>query len=108
MSDLTGGGTARAANGGARVTAAPVPVNQSAQSDRSNIRTPQMIMNQRREREAARRQQTEQDAARAADDQRKAEEERRRIAERRAQAAGVAGPPLSADSGAPRDRKSVV
>ncbi|KAF2192328.1 hypothetical protein K469DRAFT_694451 [Zopfia rhizophila CBS 207.26] len=88
MSELTGGGggNGRAANGGARTAAGPVPVPQS---DRSNIRTPQMIMNQRREREA-RRQQIEADA-RATEEQRKAEEERRRSAERRAQAAGVAG-----------------
>ncbi|KAH7126718.1 hypothetical protein B0J11DRAFT_549597 [Dendryphion nanum] len=97
MSDLSGSGTARAANGGARVTAAPVPVTQS---DRSNIRTPQMIMNTRREREAARRQQAEQDAARAADDQRKAEEERRRNVERRVHAAGVV--PIPSDNAAPR------
>jgi hypothetical protein len=90
MSDLTAGGNGRAANGGARTGAGPVPVTQSA--DRSQIRTPQMIMNQRREREAARRQQTEAEAARAADDQqRKAEEERRRSAERRAQAGGITG-----------------
>jgi hypothetical protein len=70
MSDLTGG---RAANGGAR--GGPVPVTQP---DRSQIRTPQMIMNARRQRQEA-------------EEQRKAEEERRRSAERRAQAAGVAG-----------------
>jgi hypothetical protein len=70
MSDLPGG---RAANGGAR--GGPVPVTQA---DRSNIRTPQMIMNARRQRQEA-------------EEQRKAEEERRRSAERRAQAAGVAG-----------------
>jgi hypothetical protein len=70
MSDLTGG---RAANGGAR--GGPVAVTQA---DRSNIRTPQMIMNARRQRQEA-------------EEQRKAEEERRRSAERRAQAAGVAG-----------------
>jgi hypothetical protein len=70
MSDLTSG---RAANGGAR--GGPVPVTQA---DRSNIRTPQMIMNARRQRQEA-------------EEQRKAEEERRRSAERRAQAAGVAG-----------------
>jgi hypothetical protein len=72
MSDLTGG---RAANGGARTTGGPVPVTQA---DRSQIRTPQMIMNARRQRQEA-------------EEQRKAEEERRRSAERRAQAAGVAG-----------------
>ncbi|PSN69987.1 hypothetical protein BS50DRAFT_487704, partial [Corynespora cassiicola Philippines] len=101
MADLTaaaGGG--RAANGSARTTG-PVPVSQS---DRSNIRTPQMIMNQRREREA--RRQTEADQARAAEEQRKAEEERRRNAERRAQAvAGVAGTPTN-DPGAPRQPPS--
>lgn len=79
MSDLM---ASRPANGGARTTGGPTPVTQA---DRSNIRTPQMIMNERRQREAARRQQTE------AEEQRKAEEERRRSAERRAQAvAGVA------------------
>lgn len=83
MAEIAG---VRAANGNAR-TQGPVPVSQS---DRSNIRTPQMIMNQRREREA-RRQQTEAEARQAAEEQRKAEEERRRSAERRAQAAGVAG-----------------
>ncbi|PVI06525.1 hypothetical protein DM02DRAFT_514336, partial [Periconia macrospinosa] len=86
MADL--GGNGRAANGGARA-GGPVPVTQS---DRPNIRTPQMIMNERRQREA--RRQTEADA-RAAEEQRKAEEERRRSAERRAQAAGVAGAPLT-------------
>lgn len=90
MSDLPGG-NGRAANGGARA-GGPVPVTQS---DRSNIRTPQMIMHERREREA-RRKQTE------ADEQQKAEEERRRNAERRAQAAGVAGAPTSTESGAQR------
>ncbi|KAJ4384050.1 hypothetical protein N0V86_000894 [Didymella sp. IMI 355093] len=80
MSDLM---ASRPANGGARTTGGPTPVTQA---DRSNIRTPQMIMNERRQREAARRQQTE------AEEQRKADEERRRSAERRAQAvAGVAG-----------------
>ncbi|KAL5119554.1 hypothetical protein ACEQ8H_002619 [Pleosporales sp. CAS-2024a] len=73
MSDLT---AARAANGGAR--GGPVAV---AQPDRSGIRTPQMIMNARRQRQ--------QEAE--AEQQRKADEERRRSAERRAQAAGVAG-----------------
>ncbi|KAJ4286044.1 hypothetical protein N0V90_013391 [Kalmusia sp. IMI 367209] len=96
MSDLTGGNNGRAANGGAR-TAGPVPVTQS---DRSNILTPQMIMNNRRQREA-RRQQTEAEA-RAADEERKAQEERRRSAERRAQAAGVAGTPIGVDAGAQR------
>lgn len=85
MSDLTSG---RAANGGARTTGGPVPVTQA---DRSNIRTPQMIMNARRQRAEA-------------EEQRKAEEERRRIsAERRAQAvAGVAGAPTTTEPGAPR------
>jgi hypothetical protein len=82
MSDLAGG---RAANGGARTTGGPVPVTQA---DRSNIRTPQMIMN-------ARRQKAE------AEEQRKAEEERRRSAERRTQAAGVAGIP-NTEAGAQR------
>ncbi|KAF2000756.1 hypothetical protein P154DRAFT_598363 [Amniculicola lignicola CBS 123094] len=86
MADLTSG-PGRAANGGARTAAGPVPVSQS---DRSNIRTPQMIMNERRQRDA-RRQQAEADAR--AEEQRKIEEERRRSAERRAQAAGVAGTP---------------
>ncbi|ORY05277.1 hypothetical protein BCR34DRAFT_46975 [Clohesyomyces aquaticus] len=104
MADLPGGpaGNGRAANGGSRTTAGPVPV--PAQSDRSNIQTPRMIMNQRREREA-RRQQTEADAARAAEEQRKAEEDsRRRSAARRAEAAGVAGAPTTsaADPGALR------
>ncbi|KAF2477328.1 uncharacterized protein BDR25DRAFT_321719 [Lindgomyces ingoldianus] len=105
MADLTagggGGGNGRAANGGARAAVGPVPVPQS---DRSNIQTPRMIMNQRREREA-RRQQTEADAARAAEEQRKAEEDqRRRSAARRADAAGVAGAPTTSaiDPGAQR------
>ncbi|CAI6335762.1 unnamed protein product [Periconia digitata] len=84
MADL--GGNGRAANGGARA-GGPVPVTQS---DRPNIRTPQMIMNERRQREARR----EADA-RAAEEQRIAEEERRRSAERRVQAAGVAGTPMT-------------
>ncbi|KAF2632651.1 hypothetical protein BU25DRAFT_436413 [Macroventuria anomochaeta] len=80
MSDVM---ASRPANGGARTTGGPTPVTQA---DRSNIRTPQMIMNERRQREAARRQQSE------AEEQRKADEERRRSVERRAQAvAGVAG-----------------
>lgn len=78
MSDLTG---ARAANGGARTTGGPVPVSQA---ERANIRTPQMIMNARRQRAEA-------------EEQRKAEEERRRVsAERRTQAiSGGAGPPTT-------------
>ncbi|KAF2868043.1 hypothetical protein BDV95DRAFT_630946 [Massariosphaeria phaeospora] len=94
MADLTAGGSGRAANGGARTTTGPIPVQ-----DRSNIRTPQMIMNQRREREARRQ---EADAAQAAEEQRKTEEERRRSAERRAQAAGVAGAPQPTGLGAQR------
>ena len=88
MQDLAGSNGGRAANGGAR-TAGPTPVTQS---DRSNIVTPQMIMNNRRRREAE---------ARAADEERKAQEEheRRRSAERRAQAAGVAGAPIDPDAG---------
>ena len=80
MSDLT---AQRPANGGgARANPGPVPVTPA---DRSNIRTPQMIMNERRQREAARRQQSE------ADELRKQDEERRKSVERRAQAvAGVA------------------
>lgn len=86
MADHSGG---RAANGGARTTSGPVPVTQPA--DRSNIRTPQMIMNARRQRAEA-------------EEQRKLEEERRReSAERRAQAvAGVAGAPTSTEPGAQR------
>lgn len=87
MSDLTGG---RAANGGARTTGGPVPVTQA---DRSNIRTPQMIMNARRQRQEA-------------EEQRKADEERRRSAERRAQAAGVAG--ITPTEGAQRQPQSSV
>ncbi|KAF1841584.1 uncharacterized protein K460DRAFT_379640 [Cucurbitaria berberidis CBS 394.84] len=89
MSDLTSG---RAANGGARTTGGPVPVTQA---DRSNIRTPQMIMNARRQRAEA-------------EEQRKADEERRRVsAERRAQAvAGVAGAPITTESGAQRQPQS--
>ncbi|XPS94093.1 hypothetical protein M3J09_003418 [Ascochyta lentis] len=85
MSDLM---ATRPANGGARTTAGPTPVTHA---DRSNIRTPQMIMNERRQREAARRQQSE------ADELRKADDERRRSVERRAHAvAGVAATnPLS-------------
>ncbi|KAH6620130.1 hypothetical protein C7974DRAFT_435612 [Boeremia exigua] len=91
MSDLM---ATRPANGGARTTGGPTPVTQA---DRSNIRTPQMIMNERRQREAARRQQTE------AEEQQKAEEERRRSAERRAQAvAGVAGTNPLTEPGQPR------
>jgi hypothetical protein len=81
MSDLTAG---RAANGGAR--GGPVPVTQA---ERSAIRTPQMIMNARRQRAEA-------------EEQRKAEEERRRSAERRAQAAGVAGATTTTEPGAQR------
>ncbi|OCL10931.1 hypothetical protein AOQ84DRAFT_425716, partial [Glonium stellatum] len=90
MSDLAGGpsGNGRAANGGARTAPGPVPVSQAPPS---GIRTPQMIMNQRRERDARRA--AEADAARVAEEQqrRAQEEERRKSAERRAQAAGVAG-----------------
>ncbi|KAF1974379.1 hypothetical protein BU23DRAFT_461589, partial [Bimuria novae-zelandiae CBS 107.79] len=95
MSELTGGNGGRATNGGAR-TAGPIPVTQS---DRSNIVTPQMIMNNRRRREAE---------ARAADEERKAQEERerRRSAERRAQAAGVAGAPINPDAGVQRPPQS--
>lgn len=110
MSDLVGGpgGNGRAANGGARTAPGPVPVPQAPPS---GIRTPQMIMNQRRERESRRA--AEADAARAAEDQRRAqedqrraqEEERRKSAERRAQAAGVAG--QSRDSGYQRPTQSV-
>lgn len=76
MSDLTGG---RAANGGARTTGGPVPV------DRTNIRTPTQIMNARRQR------------AEVEEQRKAAEEERRRAsAERRAQAvSGVAGAPTT-------------
>lgn len=82
MSDLTSG---RAANGGARTTGGPVPVTQP---DRSSIRTPQMIMNDRRQREARQREEQKQRDA--------VEDERRRSAERRAQAvAGVAGTPTN-------------
>ncbi|KAF1958547.1 hypothetical protein CC80DRAFT_557902 [Byssothecium circinans] len=93
MADL--GGNGRAANGGVRA-GGPVPVTQS---ERSNIRTPQMIMNERRQREARRQTEAE---ARAADEQRKAEEERRRNAGRRAQAAGVAGAPTTTEPGVQR------
>lgn len=86
MSDLPGG---RAANGGAR--GGPVPVTQA---DRSNIRTPQMIMNARRQRQEA-------------EEQRKAEEERRRSAERRSQAAGVAGT-TTTEPGAQRQPQSAA
>ena len=76
MSDLSSG---RAANGGARTTGGPVPV------DRSNIRTPTQIMNARRQR------------AEVEEQRKAAEEERRRAsAERRAQAvSGVAGAPTT-------------
>lgn len=98
MADLTGAGSGRAANGGARTTAGPVPVTQT---DRSNMVTPQDIMRRRREREA-RRLQTEAEERAAADEQRKQEEERRRSAERRAQAAGVAGAPTTTASASTR------
>jgi len=62
MSDL------RAANGGARTTGGPVPVSQP---ERAHIRTPQMIMNARRQRAEA-------------EEQRKADEERRRESTERA------------------------
>lgn len=62
MSDL------RAANGGARTTGGPIPVSQP---DRAHIRTPQMIMNARRQRAEA-------------EEQRKADEERRRESTERA------------------------
>jgi hypothetical protein len=91
MADLAGNG--RAANGGARTTAGPVPVTQA---ERANIRPPTTIMKERREREASKRLQMEADA-RAADEQRQAEEERRKSAERRAYAAGVAGAPTTMD-----------
>ena len=89
MSDLTSG---RAANGGARTTGGPVPVSQA---ERANIRTPQMIMNARRQRAEA-------------EEQRKAEEERRRVsAERRSQAiAGVAGLTSTTEPGAQRQPQS--
>ncbi|KAF2747477.1 hypothetical protein M011DRAFT_494269 [Sporormia fimetaria CBS 119925] len=90
MSEMTGAGGVRAANGGARTTSGPVPVTRA---DHPNIRTPIMVLHERRQREA-RRQQNETEA-RAAEEQRKAEEERRKSAERRAQAAGVAGAPLT-------------
>ncbi|RAR15437.1 Essential protein Yae1 [Stemphylium lycopersici] len=86
MSDLTSG---RAANGGARTTGGPVPV------DRSNIRTPTQIMNARRQR------------AEVEEQRKAAEEERRRVsAERRAQAvSGVAGAPTT-EPGAQRQPQS--
>lgn len=86
MSDLTGG---RAANGGARTTGGPVPV------DRSNIRTPTQIMNARRQR------------AEVEEQRKAAEEERRRAsAERRAQAvSGVTGAPTT-DPGTQRQPQS--
>lgn len=91
MSDLTSGNNGRAANGGARA-GGPVPVTQA---ERPNILTPQMIMNNRRQREARRE----------AEEERKAQEERRRSAERRAQAAGVAGgAPGNTDAGAQRQQ----
>lgn len=92
MADLTGG---RAANGGARTTSGPVPVTQP--TDRANIRTPQMIMNARRQRAEA-------------EELRKLEEERRRVStERRAQAVtGVAGAPTSTEPGAQRQPQSAL
>jgi hypothetical protein len=88
MSDLT---AQRPANG-ARANPGPVPVTQA---DRSNIRTPQMIMNERRQREAARRQQSE------ADELRKQDEERRKSVERRAQAVAGVAATQSAAHGSP-------
>lgn len=84
MAELTAGGNGRAANAGAR-TGGPFPVTKE---DRPNILTPQMIMNNRRQREARRE----------AEEEQKAQEERRRSAERRAQAAGVAGAPVNPDA----------
>jgi hypothetical protein len=86
MSDLMSG---RAANGGARTTGGPVPV------DRSNIRTPTQIMNARRQR------------AEVEEQRKAAEEERRRASvERRAQAvSGVAGAPTT-EAGTQRQPQS--
>ncbi|OAG10612.1 uncharacterized protein CC84DRAFT_1203021 [Paraphaeosphaeria sporulosa] len=91
MAELTAGGNGRAANAGARA-GGPFPVTKE---DRPNIVTPQMIMNNRRQREARREAEEERKAQ-------EAREERRRSAERRAQAAGVAGAPMNPDAGIQR------
>ncbi|KAL1640630.1 hypothetical protein SLS58_006826 [Diplodia intermedia] len=88
MSDLLGG-NGRAANGGARSAAGPVPVQQAP----TTMRTPQQIMRARHERETARKQ-AEAEAAKEREEQvqrAQQEEQRRKNAERRAAAAGVAG-----------------
>ncbi|KAL5424910.1 hypothetical protein PMIN04_002863 [Paraphaeosphaeria minitans] len=91
MAELTAGGNGRAANAGARA-GGPFPVTKE---DRPNILTPQMIMNNRRQREARREAEEERKAQ-------EAREERRRSAERRAQAAGVVGAPTNPDAGIQR------
>lgn len=81
MSDLAGGSTARASNGGAR-TAGPVPVGGTP------IRTPRDIMKDRNERERRRQE----------EEQRRLAEERRRSAERRAATVPGAAPRFSQSS----------
>ncbi|KAL2351533.1 hypothetical protein BJ546DRAFT_852594, partial [Cryomyces antarcticus] len=97
MSDLGGGYSGRAANGGARAASGPVPVSQGVPSA---VRTPRDIMNQRQAREA--KKQAEADAERRAKSEAQHEDNMKRLAaERRAAAtAGVAG--QSRDSGGSR------
>ncbi|KAI9819267.1 MAG: hypothetical protein M1827_007423 [Pycnora praestabilis] len=92
MSDLvgggpsqSGGGIARASNGGSRASAGPVPVPQYAAT---GVRGPRDIMRERQAREARRKAEAEaaSETEREDEDQRRAREERRISAERRAAA----------------------
>ncbi|KAF2170399.1 hypothetical protein M409DRAFT_64153 [Zasmidium cellare ATCC 36951] len=85
MSDLAGGSTARASNGGAR-TGGPVPVGGGTGG--TPIRTPRDIMKDRNERERRRQE----------EEQRRLAEERRRSAERRAATVQGAAPRFSQSS----------
>lgn len=83
MSDLGGGSTSRASNGGVR-TGGPVPVSGGTPT---GIRTPRDVMRDRNAREARRQE------AQREEEQRRLAEERRRSAERRAAAAVPGGAP---------------
>ncbi|KAF7190405.1 hypothetical protein HII31_08258 [Pseudocercospora fuligena] len=85
MSDLGGGSTARASNGGAR-TGGPVPVGGSSSTP---IRTPRDVMRDRNAREARRQEQQR------VEEQQRVAEERRRSAERRAATMPGAAPRFS-------------